>query len=47
MANNPPSHWDLQRRRDYFAWAERVVAGLRGANAALDRLYEEAAAGRP
>ena len=47
VANNPPSHWDLQRRRDYFAWAERVVAGLRGANAALDRLYEEAAAGRP
>ena len=47
VANNPPSHWDLQRRRDYFAWAERVVAGLRGTNAALDRLYETAAAGRP
>ncbi|MFN8589747.1 MAG: HD domain-containing protein [Candidatus Eisenbacteria bacterium] len=47
VANNPPSHWDLQRRREYFAWAERVVAGLRGTNAALDRVYDEAAAGRP
>ena len=47
VTSNPPSHWDLQRRREYFAWAERVVAGLRGANPALDRRYDEAVAGCP
>jgi guanosine-3',5'-bis(diphosphate) 3'-pyrophosphohydrolase len=26
----PPAKWDLQRRRDYFDWAKRVVDGLRG-----------------
>ena len=26
---------------DYVAWAEKVVAGCRGANAALDRMFDE------
>jgi (p)ppGpp synthase/HD superfamily hydrolase len=29
---------------DYVAWSERVVAGCRGANTMLDRLFDEAAA---
>ena len=28
----PPAKWDLQRRREYFDWAKRVVDGLRDVN---------------
>ena len=31
VAERPPAHWDLQRRREYFEWAKRVIDGLRGA----------------
>ncbi len=38
-----PPNWPLERIREYFDWAQRVVAGVRGTNAALegefDRLY--------
>jgi guanosine-3',5'-bis(diphosphate) 3'-pyrophosphohydrolase len=30
VAQRPPASWDLQRRREYFDWAKRVVEGLRG-----------------
>jgi guanosine-3',5'-bis(diphosphate) 3'-pyrophosphohydrolase len=38
----PPAHWPLQRRRDYLAWSEQVVAGCRGANAKLEQAFDEA-----
>lgn len=38
---NPPSDWPLQRRREYLEWAERVVAGCRGANEALERHFDD------
>jgi GTP diphosphokinase / guanosine-3',5'-bis(diphosphate) 3'-diphosphatase len=37
---NPPPSWPLQRRIAYFDWAERVVAGLRGVNAALEAEFD-------
>lgn len=37
----PPADWSLQRRREYLLWTERVVAGLRGTNAALEKCYDE------
>jgi guanosine-3',5'-bis(diphosphate) 3'-pyrophosphohydrolase len=37
----PPADWSLQRRREYVEWSERVVAGLRGANPALEQLYDQ------
>ena len=40
VIENPPSGWSLQRRREYLDWAERVVAGCRGANAALERHFD-------
>jgi GTP diphosphokinase / guanosine-3',5'-bis(diphosphate) 3'-diphosphatase len=44
---HPPVGWSLRRRREYFDWAERVVAGCRGVNPALDAAFDEAlAAGR-
>jgi guanosine-3',5'-bis(diphosphate) 3'-pyrophosphohydrolase len=40
MTHTPPSDWPLERREEYFDWTEKVVAGLRGANPALEALYD-------
>jgi guanosine-3',5'-bis(diphosphate) 3'-pyrophosphohydrolase len=37
----PPTDWPLTRCREYLVWAERVVTGLRGANAALEARFDE------
>lgn len=42
IAKSPPVGWDLRRQREYFDWAERVVAGCRGTNATLERWFDEA-----
>jgi len=47
MAGNPPRDWTLARRREYFDWADRVVAGLRGVHPGLEAIYDEAASRRP
>jgi guanosine-3',5'-bis(diphosphate) 3'-pyrophosphohydrolase len=41
VAENPPTDWPLQRRRDHLDWAELVVAGCRGANLALEQHFAE------
>jgi guanosine-3',5'-bis(diphosphate) 3'-pyrophosphohydrolase len=41
VAATPPAGWTLDRRRDYLDWTARVVAGCRGANAELERYYDE------
>jgi guanosine-3',5'-bis(diphosphate) 3'-pyrophosphohydrolase len=47
MVDSPPHDWSAERKREYFAWADRVVAGLRGANPELERLYDEQRARGP
>lgn len=42
LAVSPPAGWDEQRKRDYFAWAQAVVAGCRGVNAFLEAKFDEA-----
>jgi guanosine-3',5'-bis(diphosphate) 3'-pyrophosphohydrolase len=43
----PPADWSRDRKLEYFAWAEQVVAGCRGINARLEGAFDEAiAAGR-
>jgi len=43
----PPAHWSLDRRQEYLLWTEKVVAGLRGTNAALEEYYDhELASGK-
>jgi (p)ppGpp synthase/HD superfamily hydrolase len=37
----PPAEWSLERRQEYLNWTERVVAGCRGCNAALEDLYDQ------
>ena len=39
-----PSGEQREDLADYLAWAEQVVAGCRGVNAALDALFDEAVA---
>lgn len=36
-----PPDWPLERQRRYLEWTERVVAGCRGCNAALENLYDQ------
>jgi GTP diphosphokinase / guanosine-3',5'-bis(diphosphate) 3'-diphosphatase len=47
IASSPPRDWTLERRREYFDWARRVVDGLRGAHAGLESEFDRAYALRP
>jgi hypothetical protein len=42
ITNDPPE-WSARRRIAYVQWGREVVAGLRGASAQLERLFDEAA----
>ncbi len=44
MAISPPKDWPAERRTEYLAWAQRVVAGCRGANPWLEAQFDQAAA---
>jgi guanosine-3',5'-bis(diphosphate) 3'-pyrophosphohydrolase len=39
-ADSPPAAWSAERKRDYVAWAQAVVAGVRGTNAALEAHFD-------
>ena len=41
VAFSKPVDWPPERQLEYFDWACRVVAGLRGCNAALEALFDE------
>lgn len=43
LASSPPSGWSVQRQAEYVAWAQRVVAGMRGASSRLEDLFDAAA----
>jgi guanosine-3',5'-bis(diphosphate) 3'-pyrophosphohydrolase len=47
VASCPPVGWSLERRQAYFDWAKQVVDGLRGADAGLEAMFDQAHAGRP
>jgi guanosine-3',5'-bis(diphosphate) 3'-pyrophosphohydrolase len=47
IAEAPPASWSLERRREYFDWARKVVDRLPPANARMLRLFEEAFGRRP
>lgn len=42
LTDSPPLDWSLERRREYLAWSEKVVAGCRGVNAKLDEAFDQA-----
>lgn len=41
ILNSPPSDWSVERRQEYFKWAEAVVQGLRGSNVKLERIFDD------
>jgi len=41
ILENPPDGWSNERRREYVEWGKQVVAGLRGANANLEKRFDE------
>ena len=41
VTQTPPATWPLRRRQEYLDWSERVVAGLRGCNPPLEKLYDQ------
>jgi guanosine-3',5'-bis(diphosphate) 3'-pyrophosphohydrolase len=44
VIEHPAEGWSAARRLEYIAWAEAVVAGCRGTNAALERHFDEVVA---
>ena len=41
VTENPPDGWSLNRRIEYVNWGEQVINGLRGANANLEKHFDE------
>ena len=37
---NPPQGWSVERRREYFDWAQKVVDEMRGTHDELERLFD-------
>jgi (p)ppGpp synthase/HD superfamily hydrolase len=43
LKSSPPADWPTERRLSYVDWCRKVVAGLSGANVALEEMFESAA----
>lgn len=41
VSEKPPSDWSVESRMEYLNWAEKVVAGCRGTNKALEAHFDE------
>jgi guanosine-3',5'-bis(diphosphate) 3'-pyrophosphohydrolase len=39
---SPPSDWSRERKIEYFDWASRVVAGVRGKHPTLEAVFDQA-----
>ena len=37
---SPPADWSADRKHEYFEWAARVVAGLRGVHPTLEAVFD-------
>jgi guanosine-3',5'-bis(diphosphate) 3'-pyrophosphohydrolase len=44
LNQSPPRFWPKIQKQEYLLWSEKVVAGLRGTNQAMEELYDEIAA---
>jgi GTP diphosphokinase / guanosine-3',5'-bis(diphosphate) 3'-diphosphatase len=47
VAKSAPSGWSLERQREYFDWAKRVVDAMRGPHQRLAELFDDAYKLRP
>ena len=44
LIHTPPAEWSGERKQEYLDWSERVVAGCRGSNEALERVHDKTVA---
>jgi GTP diphosphokinase / guanosine-3',5'-bis(diphosphate) 3'-diphosphatase len=44
---SPPADWSVERKQEYFDWAAKVVAGLRGTHPGLEGVFDELMERRP
>lgn len=42
IAYSPPSNWSRERKAEYFDWAARVIAGVRGTHPQLEAIFDTA-----
>ena len=47
VLHNPPPDWNLERRQQYFDWAQCVIEQVRGTHPTLEALFDETYAKRP
>jgi guanosine-3',5'-bis(diphosphate) 3'-pyrophosphohydrolase len=47
LSSSPPAGWSLERKREYFDWAKRVVDQIRGTHGRLEQLFDAEYARRP
>jgi len=47
VAKRSPADWSLDRRREYFDWAKKVIDGLRGVHPQLEAVFDAAYQARP
>lgn len=40
MLDAPPAGWSVERRREYVEWAAQVIAGARGTNSKLEKIFD-------
>lgn len=44
---SPPAGWSLERKREYFDWAKKVVDQICGTNSRLERRFDRIYEMRP
>jgi guanosine-3',5'-bis(diphosphate) 3'-pyrophosphohydrolase len=44
---NPPAKWSVDRKREYFDWAKKVIDQVRGTNVKLERHFDQLYQQRP
>jgi guanosine-3',5'-bis(diphosphate) 3'-pyrophosphohydrolase len=47
VAHSPPADWSIERRRQYFDWAQAVVKNVPEKHPRLAQLFDEAYAAKP
>jgi len=47
VASTPPTHWPIERRREYFDWAKSVIDRLRGVDPKLESVFDLVYQSRP
>ena len=41
LLNAPPKDWPNERIAEYFEWADKVIAGVRGVNPELEKIFDK------